>query len=107
METVLGVNWRTTLTQWISAAGGILTTLAALSYQLGDIAVIISPEWKAKLVILGIFIERGAQVLNGMVQKDRMVSGNKAEGFVVATGGEVKHIDPEPPPLTKEKDSSE
>ncbi len=94
----LPANWRTSLTAFIAACGGILTTFAALSYQLGDLATMIAPEWKPKLVIAGVMIERGAQILNGILQKDKAVSGNKVEGQTVAKAdGTLKEIPPTTP----------
>lgn len=97
IERLMGVNWRTSITSILTAIGGTLASLAGVTYALGDVAVIISPEWKQKLFILGLALERGCQVLNGFMQKDRAVSGNKAEGFTVATGETQKYIEPEEP----------
>ena len=95
IERLLGANWRPALTSLLTAIGGTLASLAGVTYALGDVAVIISPEWKQKLFILGLALERGCQVMNGFMQKDKRVSGNKAEGYTVAKHDEVTVIPPE------------
>jgi hypothetical protein len=102
IERICGVNWRTTLTGIGTALGGTLAGLAGAMYALGDIALIISPEWKAKLFLIGMAMERGCQVLNSMMQKDRAVSGTEGTGFVVSRqtnnpDNTVRYIPPDSP----------
>ena len=44
------INWKIVAATLTSS----LTILAALPYQLGDLATIIPPEWKSKVVIAGL-----------------------------------------------------
>ena len=53
----------------------MLTVLAALPYQLGDVATIVPPAWKSKIVTAGIVATFILRVLNGLQQKDKNVTG--------------------------------
>jgi len=111
IERLFGVNWRTTLTGLGTALGGTLAGLAGAMYALGDIALIISPEWKAKLFLLGMAMERGCQVLNSMMQKDRAVSGTAGTGYAVTKQTDnpdhtVRYIPPEAPETGPENAAS-
>lgn len=83
LEKLFGANWKVALSQIGVAVAAILTTLAALPYTLGDIATIIPPAWKAKVVTIGIIAAFALRVLNGLQQKDKNVTG----GTVQQTSG--------------------
>ena len=68
-------NWQTTISGIGAAIFSVLTILAALPYQLGDLATIIPPEWKAKVVTIGIIATTLLRVWNSVQQKDRNVTG--------------------------------
>jgi hypothetical protein len=76
---IFGANWRTTISGIGTAIFGLLTMLAALPYQLGDVATIIPPEYKSKVVAVGIFATFALRVWNSMVQKDKNVTGGTVQ----------------------------
>lgn len=76
IESLLGPNWRTTLTGWGSAFAGLLAALAAAPYQLGEVATIIPPQWKEKLFAGAAIAAFLLRCWNSSTQKDRNVSGN-------------------------------
>lgn len=56
-------------TTWTGIAAAIttgLTILAALPYSLGDAAEIISPEWKAKIVVAGLVASTILKIWNSV-----------------------------------------
>jgi len=63
-------NWKTTLSGIGAALTSALTAIAALPYQLGDIATIIPPQWKARVTIAGIIATVILKSINSAVQKD-------------------------------------
>ena len=67
---IFGRDWRTLLSQVGVALTSAITVLAALPYQLGDVANIIPPAWKAKVVVGGIISSFILRVINGANQKD-------------------------------------
>lgn len=75
----LGANWKTLVSQIGVAIFSLLTVLAALPYTLGDIATIIPPEWKTKVVTIGIVATFVLRILNGMHQKDKDVTGGNIQ----------------------------
>ncbi len=75
MTKLLGANWKTTVSGIGSAIFGLLTMLAALPYDLGNIATLIPPEWKSKLVTVGVIATLALRVWNSMQQKDKNVTG--------------------------------
>lgn len=74
-EKALGLSWRSTLTGIGTALFSLLTVLAALPYELGDVALIIPAEWKAKVAVTGAIAALILRVLNALVTKDRQVTG--------------------------------
>ena len=50
--------------------GTTLTVIAALPYQLGDIATIIPAEWKSRVTLAGILATATLKIINSIVQKD-------------------------------------
>lgn len=70
-----GANWKTSISGIGSAVFGLLTLLAALPYQLGDIATIIPPEYKAKIFLYGAAATSALRIWNSLQQKDKSVTG--------------------------------
>tara|TARA_R110000868_G_scaffold68692_1_gene203107 strand:- start:508 stop:774 length:267 start_codon:yes stop_codon:yes gene_type:complete len=70
-------NWKTTVTGIGAAFMGLLAFLASLSYQLGDIATIIPPDWKAGIAMTSAVAAFILRSLNAVVQKDRNVTGGE------------------------------
>ena len=62
-------DWKTTLTGIGTAIMGLLTTLAALPYQLGDLATIIPAKWKSTVFAIGAIAMFILRVLNGIITK--------------------------------------
>jgi hypothetical protein len=63
-------NWKTTISGIGAALTSALTAIAALPYQLGDVATIIPPAWKARVTIAGIIATVILKSINSAVQKD-------------------------------------
>jgi hypothetical protein len=63
-------NWKTTISGIGAALTSALTAIAALPYQLGDVATIIPPAWKARVVIAGLIATVILKAINASVQKD-------------------------------------
>ena len=79
MSNILGANWKTTVSGVGTAIFTLLTVLAALPYELGDIATIFPPQWKAKIAIAGAIAALILKVWNSVVQKDRNVTGGDVQ----------------------------
>jgi hypothetical protein len=71
----MGANWKTTVSGIGTAIFAALTILAALPYELGEVAQVIPPAWKGDIVIAGMVGAFGLRVWNAVVQKDRNVTG--------------------------------
>lgn len=76
---LIGANWKTTVSGIGTAIFGLLTALAALPYQLGDIATVIPPEWKSKVVTAGIIGTVGLKIWNSVAQKSKEVTGGNVQ----------------------------
>jgi hypothetical protein len=63
-------NWKTTLSGIGAALTSALTAIAALPYQLGDVATIIPPAWKTRVVVAGLIATIILKSVNSFVQKD-------------------------------------
>lgn len=63
-------NWKTTISGIGTAAATLLTTLAILPYQLGDIATIIPPEYKVIVFKVGAVATVILKVWNSVATKD-------------------------------------
>ncbi len=79
MEKILGANWKTTVSGVGTAIFSLLTILAALPDQLGDIAQIIPPDLKSKVVTVGLIATFALRVWNAYVQKDKNVTGGTVQ----------------------------
>jgi len=79
MTKIFGANWKTTVSQAGVAIFSLLTLLAALPYQLGEIATIIPPEWKSKVVAVGAFATLVLRLINGWQQKSKDVTGGTVQ----------------------------
>lgn len=78
----LPANWRTTLSAFGAAIFGLLTVVAALPYDLGAVANIFPPEWKANIAIAGAICTTILKVINGICQKDKSVTGGTVQQTV-------------------------
>lgn len=76
IERIFGANWRTTLSGAGSAFTSFLTLLAALPYELGDLAAVIPPKWKAKVALAGMVATFLLRVIHSSAAKDARISGN-------------------------------
>lgn len=79
MSKLFGANWKTTLSGIGAAFFGLLTLLAALPYQLGDIATIIPADLKGKIFTVGIIATTILRVWNSVQQKDKNVTGGTVQ----------------------------
>lgn len=74
-----GANWQTTLSGVGSAFFSLLTILAVAPYQLGDLATIIPPEYKAKVFGASFAAAFILRCWNSVQQKDRNVTGGTVQ----------------------------
>lgn len=70
-------NWRTTLSGIGAAAMAALGGIAALPYQLGDVALIIPPEWKARVTVASIVAAFVLRVIQSVVSADKAATQPK------------------------------
>jgi hypothetical protein len=89
-----GANWKTTLSGIGSAIFGLLTALAALPYQLGDVATIIPAEYKAKIFLWSAIATVGLRIWNSLQQKDKNVTGGSVQQTVNGAVAEPRHAKP-------------
>lgn len=82
---LIGANWKTTVSATGAGLFSLLTILAALPYELGEIATIIPPAWKAKVAMISAAATLILRIINGLVQKDRNVTGGTTQQ--TASGG--------------------
>ena len=103
IEKLCGVNWRSTTSGIGTAIMAFLAWLAQLNYTLENVnginlGAIVPVEWKSKMTLLCGIAALILGCIKAVVSKDRAVSGNKAEGYVVAKNDTVAAILPEPKP---------
>ncbi len=104
IEKLFSINWRTTLSGGLGALTGLLAMLAAAPYQLGEVALIIPAEWKAKLFLWSAIATALLKMINSALTKDRAVSGTPSEGFMVgAKKDEAPRLVPNTTPLDLNK----
>lgn len=70
LETLVGANWRTTLSGWGFALSGLLAALAAAPYELGAVAEIVPPEWKPVIFKVSAVAAFLLKLINASVAKD-------------------------------------
>jgi hypothetical protein len=63
-------NWKTTLTGLLSSLTAALTALAALPYELGDIAQVIPPEHKALVFKVGLWATIALRIIKALNTED-------------------------------------
>lgn len=68
------MHWKTTLTSIGVAIMSALAALAALPYQLGDLATVIPPEWKVPIFKTALCAGIALHILNGIVSADKNVA---------------------------------
>ncbi len=96
MAKLFGANWRTTISGIGTALFSSLTVLAALPYDMGDIANIFDPTWKRRITITAAVAAFALKWWNAVVQKDRTVTGGALQQD--AKGAIAKPQEPTPPP---------
>ncbi|MFZ4597831.1 MAG: hypothetical protein ACOYNN_04225 [Terrimicrobiaceae bacterium] len=64
-------NWQTTISGIGAAAFSILTVLAALPYQIGDLATVIPSEYKEKVFLVSMIAAALLRVWNSVAAKDK------------------------------------
>jgi hypothetical protein len=111
IERLFGVNFRTTLSGAGVAIMGLLAALAAAPYTLGDVAMIIPPEWKPALFKVSAVAAVILKIINASVTKDRAVSGTAGTGYAVTKQTDnpdhtVRYIPPEAPETGPENAAS-
>jgi hypothetical protein len=79
MNAIFGANWKTRVSGIGTAIFSALTVLAALPYSLGDLATVIPPSWKAKIVVGGLVGAFGLRVWNSVAQKSKEVTGGTVQ----------------------------
>lgn len=90
LARVFGANYKTFLTGAGAGLFSILTMLAALPYQLGEVATFIPPAWKSKVFVGAAVAAFILRMWNAYVQKDKDVHG----GTIIQdnTGGAIKIV---------------
>jgi hypothetical protein len=63
-------NWKTTLSGVGAAFVAMLAAFAALPYQLGDVATLIAPEWKARISVAGFIAAFVLRVIQSITAAD-------------------------------------
>ena len=64
-------DWKTTLSGIGAAVFSVLTLLAALPYQLGDLATFIPSKYKETVFVVAASAAFILKVINSVVQKDK------------------------------------
>lgn len=93
LTRILGPHWRTTLTGYATAITGLLTILAAAPYELGDLASIIPPEYKARLFAVGAVATFLLRIIRGHVTSDAIATKRSAPDATTPTPS----VPPAPP----------
>lgn len=79
MEKIFGANWRTTLFGAGGALFALLTFLAALPYEHGDIATLIPPEYKSNVAMASAIATFLLRLMYSASAKDRQVTGGNEQ----------------------------
>lgn len=79
MSRIFGANWRTSISGIGAALFGLLTMIAALPYDMGALADIFPPAWKAKIAIAAALATLGLKWWNAIAQKDKTVTGGSVQ----------------------------
>lgn len=109
LAKLFGANWRTSLSGIGAAVFGLLTMIAALPYDMGDIANIFPPSWKAKIAVAAGFATLALKWWNALAQKDKHVTGGVVQQTVsgaVADPGTQNLVDQTIKASIKSGDSS-
>ena len=88
LTSIFGPNWRSSISGIGAALTASLTVVAGLPYELGEVATILPPTWKAKVTVYSAIATFILRVLNSHYTKDKNVAGNnddKVTEGVVAT----------------------
>lgn len=94
LEWLIGANWRTSLAAAGSSFTFLLTIVAGLPYEFGDLAAIFPTNWKGRIAIAAAIATAILKFIQGHVSKDAVVAGN-GSGFkpnTVNDGSVVGHI---------------
>lgn len=82
LARIFGANWKTTVSGIGAAIFGLLTILAALPYEMGDVANLFPPAWKAKIAAVAALAAALLKIWNSVAQKDRDVTGGTKQQTV-------------------------
>lgn len=72
-------NWRTTLSGIGAAIFALLSMLAVAPYSLGELATIIPPEYKSRILVASAVAAFLLRTWNSVSQKDRQVTGGSVQ----------------------------
>jgi hypothetical protein len=76
---IFGANWKTTVSGVGAALFEALTVLSGLSYALGDVATVIPPTLKAKVLVVSLGSGFALKVWNAIAQKTKNVTGGTTQ----------------------------
>lgn len=96
MENRFGPNWKVAATGIGEAAMTFLTFLAGASYQLGDVALLIPPHWKAGLFFVSAVAAFLLRAIHATQLKSKNVSGTPATTQLVGSTPETLRAIPPP-----------
>jgi hypothetical protein len=82
LARIFGANWKTTVSGIGAALFGLLTILAALPYEMGDLANLFPPAWKAKIAATAAVAAALLKVWNSVAQKSKEVTGGMVQQTV-------------------------
>lgn len=82
LAKLFGANWRTSISGVGAALFAFLTMLAALPYEMGEIANIFPPAWKAKIATAAAIATLILKWWNALAQKDKSVTGGLVQQTV-------------------------
>lgn len=88
LERFFGPNWKVFFTGIGEGIMWLLTALSGASYQLGDVAMFIPPEWKAKVFITSAIAAAILRIIQSGMVKSKNVSGTPGTGQIVGIKGE-------------------
>jgi hypothetical protein len=75
----LPANWKTTFSGIGAAIFGLLTIMAALPAQVGDLSTIIPEKYKSALITIGLIGGTGLKIWNSVAQKSKEVTGGSVQ----------------------------
>ena len=97
MNMKLPANWQTTISGVGSALFAALSLIAAVPYELGELALLIPPEYKAKVVLYAAIAAFLLRIWNSIAQKDWKVTGGAVQQDVNGKVATPQEPTPAPP----------